>query len=216
MKQFFGLVLVVALAGCASTDTAAKSTWTAARQTDPVTGVSRCVVTAPDRLFGSNYTKSTHLYPFVETNSEAGLLVGASVGGTVRYAAGDIVWRVDQNSPRTITMAETPAIGAQTAPLATEGMTAEQKEVIEASMKMTAGITSSIQNGITAVGGEKAREMLAEMKAGQGLLFRAAAAAPAAGIPNDKAFQVGQVTGDGLRPIPLDETFHAALAECGL
>jgi len=78
------------------------------------------------------------------------------------------------------------------------------------------GLMSSIRNGITAVDGDLAEEMLAEMVAGHGLLYRASATANMAGLQTLRGASVGQMTSDGLAPYPLDESFLAGLAECGI
>ena len=214
--RFTGLVLCGALAACATAATENQQTWQVTRQEDPITGVSRCVVTAPDRVGGTAYTRMSYLYPFVELNSDAGLLVGVSTGGKVRFSPGDIVWRVDQEPPRTFTVANTPTIGAQANVVTMDATSPEQQQAMETAMKMTAGITSSMQNGITAVGGADAEAALAEMKSGKSLLFRAASAAPSAGVPSSQTFKVGQVQRGKLKPFQLDESFESALAQCGL
>jgi len=214
--RLLNLTICAVLAGCASTATENRGTWQVTTQDDPITGISRCVVTAPDAMLGSSFTRSTRLYPFVEKNSDAGLIVGVSTGGKVRFTPGDVVWRVDQNSPRTFTMAGTPIVGKQSNAFATGSMTAEQQQAYESAMQMTAGMTSSIQNGITAVGGEEAESVLAELKGGDTLIFRSVAAAPSAGLPTSGAYEVGQIKGSKITPIPLDESFNSALAECGL
>ena len=54
------------------------------------------------------------------------------------------------------------------------------------------------------------------MLAGRGLVFRAAAASAAYGLPSDAGQRLGQITRDGLRPYPLDDSFRAGLAVCGV
>jgi hypothetical protein len=68
----------------------------------------------------------------------------------------------------------------------------------------------------TMAGGERAQEMLREMASGASLIFRAAAAAPEHGLPHTSSVRVGQITNDGLRPYPLDESFRAGLTQCGI
>lgn len=75
---------------------------------------------------------------------------------------------------------------------------------------MNATATSSF------AGGETARSMLAELRAGHGLLFRAKAAAADTGLPDAGMYRVGQITKDGLKPVPLDASLASALAECGV
>ena len=81
---------------------------------------------------------------------------------------------------------------------------------------MTARLTSASLSGVTAVSGDKAKEMLAEMLAGQTLIFRGATAAPAMGLPSSSTNRVGVLTNDGLRPILFDASFKKGLTECGI
>ena len=68
----------------------------------------------------------------------------------------------------------------------------------------------------TVASGTVAKEMLAEMLAGRGLIYRAAAATAAYGLPTGRDREVGQYTKDGLRPYPIDDSFRAGLAACGI
>lgn len=210
------VVAAVALLASACATTTNSSTWVATQASDPITGQTRCTVSAPDRVFSSRYTRTGYLYPFVEANPDAGLLVGVTSGGSVRVTPGDILWRVDQNPHRTLRAADTPAIGEPQQYLNTDGMNAVQRQAVARSQAMTAGIMSSVTNGITATGGEDAEAMLAELRDGSGLLFRAATAGNAAGIPSAATYRVGMYSNGELTPIALDASFHAALAECGL
>jgi hypothetical protein len=58
--------------------------------------------------------------------------------------------------------------------------------------------------------------MLAEMLAGHGLVYRAAAATNGYGLPTGAEQRLGQITRDGIRPYPLDESFRAGLTACGI
>jgi uncharacterized protein (UPF0276 family) len=76
-----------------------------------------------------------------------------------------------------------------------------------------------IQAGIatsTMASGEMAKAMLAELRAGHGLIFRAAASTGAYGLPDSGMYRVGQYTKDGLKPIPIDASLETALGECGM
>ena len=214
MRQASAILFALGLSACATTDLG--PTWTASSQEDPVTGVTRCVVSVPDSLMGSRYSSSLRLYPFVEQNSDAGLLVGVSSGGKYRVPPGDIVWRIDRNEPHLLTMAGTPRIGPQADSPALGYLTEEQRQQMDAAFKMADGMTSAIQNGVTAVGGKEAEALLAEMRSGSTLLFRARTASPQAGLPSSAAYDVGRVTNGRAEPIVLDASFEAALSQCGL
>lgn len=169
----------------------------------------------PDKAWGTAFTRTGYLYPFVENNSKLGLLVGVSSGGRVRVPPGDIVWRVDDAPYRTLIAAKTPVIEENPLPIDTSGMTAEVRKSIEASMAASAGMISSIQNGTTAVAGEEAQEMLAEMRTGNELIYRTVAASQSFGLTNSSTMAVGRYNGKDLAPFPLDASFESALQQCG-
>lgn len=202
------LIVTAASSGCASASGAgagAGGTWSVTETADPVTGVRRCVVAAFDRAASARFSRTGYLYPIVEYNSEHGLLVGVSTGGPYRLPAGDIVWRVDDRPFRTLRAADNPTsspAAATTGDAMADAMALQQR-LVDA-MTATATVAS----------GSAAEAMLAEMRAGRTLIFRAAAAAPAYGLPNPTAAAVGQVTSDGLRPIPLDASLQAGLEQC--
>jgi hypothetical protein len=58
--------------------------------------------------------------------------------------------------------------------------------------------------------------MLAELRVGHDLIYRAAAATQAYGLPSSNLYRVGQITKEGLKPIPLDASFVTALSECDI
>lgn len=172
---------------------------------------------AYDKIGRTEFSRFGYLYPIVENNSKLGLLVGVSSGGKYRVPTGDILWRVDSNPHRDIKAMDNPA-GASFVPMMEPyktGNEAADKAVADAmaySQKLTAGLTSTS----TVASGDKAKEMLREMLAGQTLLFRQAQIAPAYGLPNDQTYRVGQYTNEGQRPIPIDASFRRGLAECGI
>ena len=206
-KWLFAVAL--GLSACASQPSGPSVVWLTERMSDPVTDSTRCVVSAPDQMLGSSYTRFGSLYPIVEKNSESGLLVGVSSGGKYPVSPGDIVWRVDQNEPRTLTVSETPPMGAAPQSMEYPNLTKEQQAALQSSIKqvnaLTQGMTSSIQNGVTLVGGEKAEALLDEMLAGSVLRFRPITA------------QAGLRKNNGnFSEIALDSSFQAALNECGI
>jgi hypothetical protein len=190
-------------------------TWQFERTTDPITGASTCVIAALDRAGRSAFSRAGALYPIVENNPVHGLLVGVSSGGRYRIPTGDIVWRVDDRPYRELKAADNPApehITNPTPPAASDVAATAINEAVAQAMRFSAGMTATS----TVASGDKAQAMLAEMRAGRGLLFRAAAAAPAYGLQGSAMYRVGQITKDGLKPIPLDESFRAGLQACGL
>lgn len=216
------ITLTLAAVACVLSPVAAKEkmprTWQATRTTDPVTGVSRCVVSALDYLGKTRYSRTGFLYPVIEKHPEHGLLVGVSSGGRFRLPTGTILWRVDQqlfrelrpeDGPMTIDMpAAVPSGAAPSDSIAAKAMA--DAMAVTNRMVMSATATSSF------AGGETARAMLAELRAGHGLLFRAKAAAADTGLPDSSIYRVGQITKDGLKPVSLDASLASALADCGI
>lgn len=194
------------------------NTWSASRVDDPVTGSSTCVVAAYDRVGRTEFSRFGFLYPIVENNSQLGLLVGVSSGGQIRMPTGDILWRVDNLPHRDLKAADNPfneeTAFPMPAPVKTGNPVADKamEDAMANAKRMTAGLTATS----TVASGPKAQEMLREMLAGQSLLYRQAQAAPAYGLPSSQTYRVGQITNEGLRPIPLDASFRAALAQCGI
>ena len=105
------LSLLGCLAGACASSPDATGRWSASTSNDPITGVERCVVTIPDRRFGSAFSRTGVVYPFVEKNSELGLMVGVSSGGQIRLPTGDIEWRVDNNPHHTLRVSSPHSMG---------------------------------------------------------------------------------------------------------
>lgn len=215
-RKIAGLGLLgVLMSACASTPNA-QGRWTATASIDPITGVERCVVSIPDRSFGSAFSRTGSLYPYVEQNSELGLMVGVSSGGRIRVPTGDIDWRVDDNPHHTLKAADTPSSGVDIPGASTEGMSEATLEAYEKSMADAEGMVFSIQNGVTAVGGEQAETLLSELRAGTELRFRSKSAAPSAGLVSSATYLTGRFENGELVPFLLDDSLEQALAICGL
>jgi hypothetical protein len=193
-----------------------REVWSVSRSTDPITGDSSCVVTAFDRAAGMSFSRMGYLYPIVESNSKLGLLVGVSSGGRIRLPTGDILWRVDDRPHRELKAADNPMTGGAAFGTAYKTGNEAADKAMAAAMAQTSGLAASMTATSTVASGDRAKEMLAEMVAGGSLVFRQAAAVPTFGLPTGRASEIGQVTKDGLRPIPLDASFRRGLAECGI
>lgn len=207
---------IALLVGACASSPQQRDVWTVTESVDPITSVSRCIVAPPDRAWGTAYTRTGYLYPFVENNSELGLLVGVSSGGPIRVPPGDIVWRVDDKPHRTLDAVNTPTLGNTSPPIDTSEMTDVVRQSFETAMAASSGMISSIQNGTTAVDGENAQEMLAEMRAGSQLIYRTVTASQSLGLANPSSTAVGRYSGGAKEPYPLDASFESALQRCGL
>ncbi|BBD98863.1 hypothetical protein SAMIE_1023640 [Sphingobium amiense] len=200
--------IALALAFLAAGGVQAKSgpVWQVERTADPITGRSSCVVAVHDRAAGLSFTRSGGLYPMVEMNSQFGLLVGVGSGGRIRLPSGDILWRVDALPYRELRAADNPVGDRPDMPADTvAGVTAQ-------ALRMSRAMTATA----TLASGEAARAMLDKMRAGHTLQFRQAAAASVYGMPQESMVLTGQITAKGLHPYPLDASFRAGLAACGI
>jgi hypothetical protein len=215
------VLLCAVVVACCPVSGIAKSkpreAWRATRVADPITGASTCVVAAYDSVGKMSFSRVGALYPIVENNSKLGLLIGVSTGGKYRIPSGDIVWRVDDKPYRDLKASDNPASGSGSAmvPLYKTGNATADKAVADA-MATTLNLTASMTATSTVASGEKAKAMLAEMIGGTGLIYRAASAVSAYGLPSDQTYKVGQFTNEGLKPIPLDVSFRLGLQECGI
>lgn len=196
----------VSLAGCA-TAPGSVARWQVIRSSDPITGVTSCVVAAPDQAAGMNFTRSFMLYPIVEKNSQRGLLVGVSSGGQVRVPVGQVLWRVDDRPFRELgrSMTEMASDFASGTRSAAEMARMQQAMIDEATAYSTVAE------------GPQAMEMLQEMRAGRSLLFRQKQAAASYGLPGTGASAVGQYSATGgHEAIPIDASFAEGLRQCGI
>jgi len=210
-------VVIALAAGTLLTPPAAQArkaelvTWQVMRATDPVTLASTCAVVASDYFGRTRFTRTGALYPVVEMNSTWGLLVGVSTGGPIRMPTGDILWAVDGHPYRELKAADSPGVPKKPEPGSDAASNIEA--VTAYAMQLAKGGVATS----TMASGAKAREMLDEMLAGQGLLFRSAGAGLQTGLPDYQAMMAGQFNAKGeLHPIPLDASFHAALTACGI
>ncbi len=208
------------MVGSAASPTEAKKrpreAWAVTQVSDPITGASTCVVAAYDKVGRIEFSRFGYLYPIVESNSRLGLLVGVSTGGKFRIPSGDIVWRVDTNPHRELRAADNPSTGEATMfPTVKTGNETADKAVTEA-MAKTSGLVASMTATSTMASGDTAKAMLREMIAGRTLIFRQSQAAPAYGLPSHNTYRVGHVTNEGLKPIPIDDSFRRGLAACGI
>lgn len=198
------IVLVALVVAANSASAKPRPTWQATGNVDPITGTSSCVVAATDRAAGMSFTRSGTIYPVVELNSAHGLLVGVSSGGRFRLSTGDILWRVDDLPYRELKAADNPAGIDSAVPADATAQLTQQAMTLTRAMTATSTLAS----------GRRAWAMLAELRAGRGLQFRQANPNSAYGLPQQQTLLTGQVTKTGLRPVPIDASFHAALATC--
>jgi len=161
MKKHFTAALISAMALITAPATAKDReprTWQATRTTDPVTGVSRCVVSALDYVGKTRYSRTGFLYPVIEKHPQHGLLVGVSSGGRFRLPTGTILWRVDDQPFREVRPEDGPMTADMSSALPSAVMGQDPvaaKAVADAMavsgrMIMSATATSSFAMGDTA------------------------------------------------------------------
>src|SRR5690606_38699484 len=121
-----------------------REVWSVSRTSDPITGVSSCVVTAYDTAAGLKYSRFGFLYPVVENNSKLGLLVGVSSGGKMRLPTGDILWRVDDNPHRTLRAADNPALTGSSMFAGIKTGNEEADKRVEEAMASTGNLVASM------------------------------------------------------------------------
>jgi hypothetical protein len=170
------------------------------------------VVSALDHVGSARYSRTGYLYPVIEASSVYGLLVGVSSGGHLRLPTGDILWRVDDQPPRLLRAADNPVPehrGVDNAGDAA-GKAVADTMALSSRLILAATATSTLASGDTA------RAMLAELRSGRGLLFRAAAASAAYGLSDEAMYHVGQYTREGRKPIALDMSLGTALEHCDI
>ena len=206
------LAIAVSALPVAAKDKAPK-TWKATRIADPITGASSCVVSALDYVGTARFSRTGFLYPIIEMNSTHGLLVGVSSGGRFRLPTGTILWRVDEQPFHELKAEDNPPNLASAVPasVADAAVTAMTNATALTNRLILAAIATS-----TLASGDTAKAMLAELRAGRGLIYRAAAIAASYGLPDPNLQRVGQYGKDGLKPVPIDASLEVALAECGV
>ena len=205
MKKLLAILTAAVLAGCSSTPQP-EIKWVTNFQVDEFTDKSTCTVTTGSLYVGKlSYTYNNHFYPFVE-NKDGEVRVGVMSGGNVKIPVGDIQIRVDSNPAWTITTAETPLdyvpeATKSTMSQYTKGMTEQQQKLAETTYQATMETAVRTMSPYTAATGEKALEIIKQMKGGANLKYRVI------GL-NQAGSSVGE--------FKLDDSFVKGLIKCGV
>lgn len=167
------MAVLAVVAGCAQTTPSASAKWLVTQSKDPFTDSVTKMVTFGD--FNSStgvYTSSLKYYPFVGTvNGE--LVVGLRSGGRFRVPTGTVQFRVDESPAWTIEPGETPILLAPAQAISAVS-TGDQKtdHAVAASQKQMMESVQKMMSPFTATGGEKAREIVAQMLKGKKFIYR--------------------------------------------
>lgn len=203
MKTPAILLLALALSGCA-TGLRPSVEWITVRDTDQFTDKSTCGVTVGSFYTGGGvYTVSNHYYPYIES-ADGELRIGIRSGGRFKIPVGDVQIRIDQNPAWTIATGETPVDyvpEGQLKAMQAYGGDAKQQEMLEKTYKTALQASAQAMSPFTAATGEKAQQILSQMKTGKVLIYRTLGLNQAASTTGEYA---------------LDQSLNKALAECGI
>jgi len=213
------LLLASVASACAPALAPLELKWNAQREVDKFADTETCRVTtwfARDDQGGWRY--ANQIYPVVERRGGA-VLVGVMTApmrsgpNLVAMPAGDVQIRIDGNPTWSIASVETPADVTQgTSPqLMSQSVVAQTEAALKNNPHVDAAAMaeaqrtmmtqmSSVMSPRTLATGEKATQILAQMKAGKTIMYR--------------KITTGTVTSEPVS-FPLDG-LNAALAKCGL
>lgn len=213
------VVATAFIVGCAQTPAPLELKWNAQQNVDAFADTESCRVTTWYARDGKDgWRQANHIYPVVERRGTA-VLVGVMTApmragaNLVAAPSGDVQIRIDANPTFTIAAVETPAEvqqGTSTQVMA-EATAAQMQALLKNNpqvdaaafaemQKSSMGRMSSMMSPRTLATGDKAQQILAQMKSGKTIMYR--------------KVTVGTVTSDPVS-FPLDG-LNAALAQCGL
>jgi hypothetical protein len=179
--------------------------WITVRNTDKFTDKSTCAVTVGSFYTRRGvYTASNSYYPYIEA-VDGDLRVGVKSGGRYLIPVGDVQLRIDQNTAWTISTSETPLDyvpeGQLKAMQAYAPKDPQQQQLIASTYKTAMEGAARSMSPFTAATGEKARSILAQMRAGHSMIYRTV------GL-NQAASSTGEYA--------IDQSLETALSECGI
>lgn len=202
--RIFLVATVITLGGCATT-LPTLPTWGALDRTDRFTDQTSCRVTLVGAIRIDTYRAGLRYYPYVELRGSE-LRVGLMAHPGLPAPAGAVQIRIDDLPAWTIDTSETPIdnTGVNTAAQVNALMPAvtdpAQAETLRRSAEaMTDNITRSV-SPYTAATGDKAREIVQQMKTGHRVIYRTLGA--------NAASTAGEAA--------LGAEFNQALADCGM
>ena len=205
-KNLLLIGTTIALSACTSQPPLRQ--WFANQRIDKFTDTSSCRVEPLGLGRAQIFSVAPAYFPYIERRG-VDVRVGLISAGRVSFPVGRVQLRVDGNEAWTIETSETPVdmssnSAAQLATAmqaATPNLTPEAKEVLARSAAASTGAMDQVMSPFTAATGDKAKQIIAQMRQGSQLIYRTV------GVN-----QPGSAEGR----VPLGTEFIAALAACGL
>lgn len=204
LRPILAVSIAATLSGCATTLPTAGPTWGALQRTDRFTDQQSCRVTLIAAVRMDALRPVLRYYPYVERRG-AEVRVGLMAHPSMPMPVGAIQLRIDDLPAWSIGTSETPidsvVITAQqlTAQLPSVSDPAQAEAMRRSAEAMSATMTRSA-SPYTATTGEKARDILNQLRSGARLIYRTTGA------------NASSTTGEA----PLGPEFIQALQECGL
>lgn len=200
MKRI-AILLSFILVGCSTVKHEIK--WFADQRTDSFTDESTCKATVASIYANSGmYTKSGHLYPYVQEVNGV-LRVGVMSGGKYPIPVGDVQLRIDNNKAWTLMANDSPI--DKELPLADmsgfyESLPDDQQAMVKGAIKSARDISNHAFQTFTVATGDKAKRILAEMLNGKKLIYRS----------------IGMIDNGNIGEYPLGASLKLAIDECNI
>lgn len=204
MKSAALVLATLGLVGCAVSPLPLPPTWSATERADPFTDTRSCRVTLTGAIRIDVYRGGLRYYPYVERRGDA-VRVGLMSHPGLPAPVGQIQLRIDDLAPWTISPSETPIdTAAFTSQQLTGQLGADADPAARQALERSAGlmadtITQSV-SPYTAATGQKASDIIGQMKSGRRLIYRVMGA--------NAASSTGEAA--------LGAELNQALSSCGL
>ncbi|AZL68208.1 hypothetical protein EJA05_10895 [Pseudomonas oryziphila] len=191
------LAVALSLGGCA----VSKPTWRATSSTDESTNKMTMMVSTGDTDSASwFFTRPVYYFPVIRKDGDE-LLVGVMSGGRVRLPVGTVQLLVDQHEAWTITPQENPLSLSPAVFQKDVTDSGEHAEIVKNAEKQAMDAATQMMSPYTLASGEKAKQIIRDLVAGQKLQYRIVA-----------IDQAASTTGEAV----IDRSFSQALRAIGI
>jgi len=176
MRKILGYFFIsLAIVGCSSKAPFQNDTWKAVAQGDEFSDSLNLIVTTGDYSSGGYVvTRGMRYYPVIGRNGND-IYFGVMSGGRFKIPVGNIQVRIDQNKTWDISSSETPEVlvsKINSFQAIDYGLKGEQAEVVRHAQEQAMENYGRAMSHITAVGGEKARQIIRQMLSGKRIIYR--------------------------------------------